>query len=137
MRSSVDIQFSVCLIRIIPEPSFPSQGSQARGTRLHTSMPIALEKSNTMMKSIVRWISNVSSTHARQFLQNINKVFRISRRKFDTEIELKTTKNSGGKLRIEYKSKRLRSKRRSSPCIFQVIVSLSIRSFRTYFPQNF
>ena len=34
MRSSVDIQFSVCLIRIIPEPSFPSQGSQARGTRL-------------------------------------------------------------------------------------------------------
>jgi hypothetical protein len=41
----------------------------------------------------------VSSTHARQLLQNINKVFRISRRKFDTfytEIELKTTKNSGG-----------------------------------------
>ena len=36
MRSSVDIQFSVCLIRIIPEPSFPSQGSQARGTRLQT-----------------------------------------------------------------------------------------------------
>ena len=34
MRSSVDIQFSVCLIRIIPEPLFPSQGSQARGTRL-------------------------------------------------------------------------------------------------------
>ena len=34
MRSSVDIQFSVCLIRIIPEPSFPSQGSQAQGTRL-------------------------------------------------------------------------------------------------------
>jgi hypothetical protein len=34
----------------------------------------------------------------------INKVFRISRRKFDTfytEIELKTTKNSGGKLRID------------------------------------
>jgi hypothetical protein len=26
---------------------------------------------------------------------------------------------------------------RSSPCIFQVAVSLSIRSFRTYFPQNF
>jgi hypothetical protein len=45
---------------------------------------------------IQRWISNVSSTHARQLLQNINKVFRISRRKFDTfytEIELKTTKN--------------------------------------------
>ena len=44
------------------------------------------------------------STHARQLLQNINKVFRISRRKFDTfytEIELKTTKNSGGKLRID------------------------------------
>ena len=36
MRSSVDIQFSVCLIRIIPEPSFPSQGSQARGTRLRS-----------------------------------------------------------------------------------------------------
>ena len=34
MRSSVDIQFSVCLRWIIPEPSFPSQGSQARGTRL-------------------------------------------------------------------------------------------------------
>ena len=51
-----------------------------------------------------RWISNVSSTHARQLLQNINKVFRISRRKFDTfytEIELKTTTNSGGKLRID------------------------------------
>jgi hypothetical protein len=31
------------------------------------------------------------------------------------------------------KSKRLPSKRRSSPCIFQVVVSLSIRSFRTYF----
>ena len=34
-------------------------------------------------------------------LQNINKVFRISRRKFDTfytEIELKTTKNSGGNM---------------------------------------
>jgi hypothetical protein len=30
-----------------------------------------------------------------------------------------------------------RSKRRSSPCIFHVVVSLSIRSFRTYFPQNF
>jgi hypothetical protein len=60
---------------------------------------IALEKSIDS-----RWISNVSSTHARQLLQNINKVFRISRRKFDTfytEIELKTTKNSGGKLRID------------------------------------
>ena len=46
----------------------------------------------------------MSSTHARQLLQNINKVFRISRRKFDTlytEIELKTTKNSGGNM---YKS---------------------------------
>jgi hypothetical protein len=34
-------------------------------------------------------------------LQNINKVFRISRRKFDTfytEIELKTTTNSGGNM---------------------------------------
>jgi hypothetical protein len=43
----------------------------------------------------------VSSTHARQLLQNINKVFRISRRKFDTfytEIELETTKNSGGNM---------------------------------------
>ena len=39
MRSSVDIQFSVCLIRIIPEPSFPSQGSQARGTRLLAHLP--------------------------------------------------------------------------------------------------
>ena len=39
---------------------------------------IALEKSNCS-----RWISNVSSTHARQLLQNINKVFRICR-KFDT-----------------------------------------------------
>ena len=38
MRSSVDIQFSVCLIRFIPEPSFPSQGSQARGTRLVEAM---------------------------------------------------------------------------------------------------
>jgi hypothetical protein len=55
------------------------------------------------IESHSRWISNVSSTHARQLLQNINKVFRISRRKFDTfhtEIELKTTKNYGGKLRI-------------------------------------
>ena len=46
----------------------------------------------------------MSSTHARQLLQNINKVFRISRRKFETfytEIELKTTKNSVGKLRID------------------------------------
>ena len=34
MRSSVDIQFSVRLIRIIPEPSFPSQGSQARGNEI-------------------------------------------------------------------------------------------------------
>ena len=60
---------------------------------------IALEKSNCS-----RWISNVSSTHARQLLQNINKVFRISRRKFETfytEIELKTTKNSVGKLWID------------------------------------
>ena len=43
----------------------------------------------------------MSSTHARQLLQNINKVFRISRRKFDTfytEIELETTKNSGGNM---------------------------------------
>ena len=43
----------------------------------------------------------MSSTHARQLLQNINKVFRISRRKFDTfytEIELKTTKNFGGNM---------------------------------------
>jgi hypothetical protein len=43
----------------------------------------------------------VSSTHAQQLLQNINKVFRISRRKFDTfytEIELETTKNSGGNM---------------------------------------
>jgi hypothetical protein len=39
MRSSVDIQFSVCLIRIILEPSFPSKGSQARGTRLTTTLP--------------------------------------------------------------------------------------------------
>jgi hypothetical protein len=31
------------------------------------------------------------------------------------------------------KSKGLRSKCRSSPCIFQVVVSLSIRIFRTYF----
>jgi hypothetical protein len=31
-----------------------------------------------------RWISNVSSTHARQLLQNINKLFRISHRKFET-----------------------------------------------------
>jgi hypothetical protein len=31
-----------------------------------------------------RWISNVSSTHARQLLQNINKLFIISHRKFDT-----------------------------------------------------
>ena len=31
------------------------------------------------------------------------------------------------------KSKRLPSKHRSSPCIFQVVVSLSLRSFRTYF----
>jgi hypothetical protein len=49
-----------------------------------------------------RLISNVSSTHARQLLQNINKVFRISRRKFDTflftEIKLETTKNSGGNM---------------------------------------
>jgi hypothetical protein len=38
----------------------------------------------------------VSSTHAQQLLQNIDKVFRISRRKLDTfytEIGLKTTKN--------------------------------------------
>ena len=41
MRSSVDIQFSVCLIRIIPEPSFPSQGSQARGTRLGETLAAA------------------------------------------------------------------------------------------------
>jgi hypothetical protein len=44
----------------------------------------------------------VSSTHAWQLLQNINKVFRISRRKFDTfytEIDrLKTTQNSGGNM---------------------------------------
>jgi hypothetical protein len=43
----------------------------------------------------------MSSTHAGQLLQNINKVFRISRRKFDTfytEIELKTTRNSGGNM---------------------------------------
>jgi hypothetical protein len=33
--------------------------------------------------AVVR-ISNVSSTHAWQLLQNINKVFGISRRKFDT-----------------------------------------------------
>jgi hypothetical protein len=41
----------------------------------------------------------VSSTHAWQLLQNINKVFGIFRRKFDTfytEIELKIAKNSGG-----------------------------------------
>ena len=38
---------------------------------------------------------------------------------------------------LTHKSKRLRSKRRSSPCIFQVVVSLSIRSFRTYSLQNF
>jgi hypothetical protein len=50
---------------------------------------IALEKSNWVRpvigwRQIVRWISNVSSTHAWQLLQNINKVFGISRRKFDT-----------------------------------------------------
>ena len=74
--------------------SFPEHArSQVRGG--HSSGEI---------ESDSRWISNVSSTHARQLLQNINKVFRISRRKFDTfytEIELKTTKNSGGKLRID------------------------------------
>jgi hypothetical protein len=50
---------------------------------------IALEKSNWFRPVItvaadiyiVRWISNVSSTHAQQLLQNI---IRISRRKFDT-----------------------------------------------------
>jgi hypothetical protein len=48
-----------------------------------------------------------------------------------------------GQIRVLYTNyystsrKRLRSKRRSSPCIFEVVVSLSIRSFRTYFPQNF
>ena len=60
----------------------------------------------------------MSSTHARQLLQNINKVFRISRRKFDTfytEIELKTTKNSGGKLRIDSQGYNyLKSTRRTS-----------------------
>jgi hypothetical protein len=41
----------------------------------------------------------VSSTHAWQQLQKINKVFGISRQKFDTfytEIELKIAKNYGG-----------------------------------------
>jgi hypothetical protein len=37
----------------------------------------------------------------------------------------------------DYKSKRLHLKRRGSPCIFQVVVFLSIRSFRTYFPPEF
>jgi hypothetical protein len=37
----------------------------------------------------------------------------------------------------QYKSKRLRSNRRSSPCIFQVVVSLSILSFRTYLSRIF
>jgi hypothetical protein len=82
-------------------PPFPLH-SQSRSPSMpvrRLRVGIALEKSNCS-----RWISNVSSTHARQLLQNINKVFRISRRKVDTfytEIELKTTKNSGGKLRID------------------------------------
>ena len=37
----------------------------------------------------------------------------------------------------DYKSKRLRLKRRSSPCSSQVVVSLSIRSFRIYFAPEF
>ena len=37
----------------------------------------------------------------------------------------------------DYKSKRLRLKRRSSPCSCQVVVSLSIQSFRIYFPPEF
>ena len=37
----------------------------------------------------------------------------------------------------DYNSKRLRLKRRSSPCSSQVVVSLSIRSFRIYFPPEF
>jgi hypothetical protein len=54
---------------------------------------IALEKSNWFTLNFQREFYACSA-----MLRNINKVFRISRRKFDTfytEIELKTTKNSG------------------------------------------
>jgi hypothetical protein len=37
MRSSILATIPGFRQRIIPEPSFPSQGSQARGTRLHQS----------------------------------------------------------------------------------------------------
>jgi hypothetical protein len=36
----------------------------------------------------------------------------------------------------QYRWKGLHSKRRSSPCIFQVVVSLSIRAFVHTYPQN-
>jgi hypothetical protein len=93
------------LPRVSPRPH-----TEALGTRLlpllsqsrSPSMPvrrlrvsIALEKSNWFTLNFQREFYACSA-----MLQNINKVFRISHRKFDTfytEIELKTTKNSGGK----------------------------------------
>jgi hypothetical protein len=69
--------------------SFPEHArSQVKGG--HSSGEIELIQAcdwltaDSISMQIVRWISNVSSTHAWQLLQNINKVFGISRRKFAT-----------------------------------------------------
>ena len=53
MRSSILATIPGFRQRIIPEPSFPSQGSQARGTRL-TALPKALAKTKTRSDLIGR-----------------------------------------------------------------------------------